>query len=109
MNLRRQHLCLRIVSAGPPIIPQDRAGSADRDKLMAALLATDTSAGPAKLYLGGHLSFDKTGRRANPVSRMLQREGTRSSRGGETPGIYKVPTRAVVNRFTARPRRCVKR
>ncbi len=50
----------------------ERAGSADRDKLMAALLATDTATGPAKLYLGGHLSFDKTGRRANPVPAVFQ-------------------------------------
>jgi len=50
----------------------ERAGSADRDKLMEALLATDTKEGPAKLFLGGHLSFEKNGRRANPVAGVFQ-------------------------------------
>jgi branched-chain amino acid transport system substrate-binding protein len=50
----------------------ERAGSPDRDKVMAALLATDTTTGPAKLFLGGRLHFDKNGRRADPVPALFQ-------------------------------------
>ena len=50
----------------------ERAGVVDRDKLMAALMATDTSDGPAKYYLGGHLKFQSNGRRANPVPAVFQ-------------------------------------
>ncbi|HWL80463.1 MAG TPA: ABC transporter substrate-binding protein [Roseomonas sp.] len=50
----------------------ERAGKADRDALMTALLATDTSEGPAKLFLGDRLKFEKTGRRANPVPAVFQ-------------------------------------
>lgn len=50
----------------------ERAGKADRDALMAALLATDTAEGPAKLFLGERLRFEKTGRRANPIPAVFQ-------------------------------------
>lgn len=50
----------------------ERAGKADRDALMAALLATDTTEGPAKLFLGERLRFEKTGRRANPIPAVFQ-------------------------------------
>ena len=50
----------------------ERAGSADRDKVMAALLATDTTTGPAKLFLGGRLHFESNGRRADPVPALFQ-------------------------------------
>ncbi len=53
----------------------ERAGSADRDKVMAALLATDTTTGPAKLFLGGRLRFEKTGRRADAVPGLFQWKG----------------------------------
>lgn len=50
----------------------ERAGAADREKLMAALQATDTSTGPARYYLGGHLSFQPNGRRTDPVPAVFQ-------------------------------------
>jgi branched-chain amino acid transport system substrate-binding protein len=50
----------------------ERTASTDRDKVMAALLATDTTTGPAKYFLGGHLSFQPNGRRANPVPAVFQ-------------------------------------
>jgi branched-chain amino acid transport system substrate-binding protein len=50
----------------------ERARSADRDKLMAALLATDTTTGPARLFIGGRLRFDKNGRRADAVPALFQ-------------------------------------
>ncbi|MFB9971619.1 ABC transporter substrate-binding protein [Pseudoroseomonas cervicalis] len=50
----------------------ERAGRADRDALMQALLATDTTEGPAKLFLGERLRFEPNGRRANPVPAVYQ-------------------------------------
>lgn len=50
----------------------EQAGSADRDKVMAALLATDTLDGPARYYLGGHLKFEPNGRRAAAVPAVFQ-------------------------------------
>jgi len=50
----------------------ERAKSTDRDAVMAALLATDTSEGPAKLFLGGHIRFEKNGRRADAPPGVFQ-------------------------------------
>ncbi|MCO5091012.1 ABC transporter substrate-binding protein [Bosea sp. (in: a-proteobacteria)] len=56
----------------------ERAKSADRDALMAALRSTDTSdpQGPAKFFLGERLRFDETGRRMDaPVAVMQWQDG----------------------------------
>jgi branched-chain amino acid transport system substrate-binding protein len=50
----------------------ERAGSLDRDKLMQALLATDTSTGPADYFVGGKLRFDPTGRRIDAPVALFQ-------------------------------------
>lgn len=50
----------------------ERAGKADRDALMAALLATDTTGGPARFFLGERLRFEKNGRRADAVPAVFQ-------------------------------------
>ena len=50
----------------------ERAGSADRQKVMAELLATDTATGPAHYFLGGHLAFEPNGRRRDAVAGIFQ-------------------------------------
>lgn len=49
-----------------------RAGGTDRDKVMAALLATDTTTGPAQYFLGDRLRFQPNGRRRNAVAGVFQ-------------------------------------
>jgi branched-chain amino acid transport system substrate-binding protein len=53
----------------------ERAGSADKAKVMAALRATDTSSGPAKYYLGDKLAFDTNGRRIGGAVGLIQWQG----------------------------------
>jgi branched-chain amino acid transport system substrate-binding protein len=50
----------------------ERAGSADKDALMKAILATNTSTGPADYFCGGTLSFDAEGRRENAPVALFQ-------------------------------------
>lgn len=50
----------------------ERVGSTDREKLMAALRATDTDKGPAHYFLGTHLKFDNTGRRIDAPVALFQ-------------------------------------
>lgn len=50
----------------------ERAGDANREKVMAALLATDTTEGPAHYFLGKRLHFQPNGRRADPVTGVFQ-------------------------------------
>ncbi len=50
----------------------ERAASVDRDKVMAALLATDTTTGPAQFFLGDHLAFEPNGRRKDAVAGIFQ-------------------------------------
>lgn len=50
----------------------ERAGSADRAKVMAALRATDATSGPAEYYLGDRLAFDETGRRIGGAVGLIQ-------------------------------------
>lgn len=50
----------------------ERAGSADKAKVMAALRATDRKDGPADYYLGDKLAFDKDGRRIGGATGLIQ-------------------------------------
>jgi branched-chain amino acid transport system substrate-binding protein len=50
----------------------ERAGSADREKVMAALRATDTDSGVARYYLGDRLKFDDAGRRVGGATVIVQ-------------------------------------
>jgi branched-chain amino acid transport system substrate-binding protein len=50
----------------------ERAGSADREKVMAALHATDTDSGVARYYLGDRLKFDEAGRRIGGATVIVQ-------------------------------------
>jgi branched-chain amino acid transport system substrate-binding protein len=50
----------------------ERAGSTDKDALMKAILATNTSTGPADYFCGGTLSFDAEGRRENAPVALFQ-------------------------------------
>ena len=50
----------------------ERAASAVRDKLMAALRATNTSGGPANYFVGGNLRFDENGRRMDAPVALFQ-------------------------------------
>ena len=50
----------------------ERAADTDRQKIMAALLATDTTEGPAHYFLGTRLRFERDGRRADPVAGVFQ-------------------------------------
>ena len=50
----------------------ERAGSTNREKVMAALRATNTTEGPAKYYLGDKLAFDDQGRRIGGTVGILQ-------------------------------------
>lgn len=50
----------------------ERARSADRDKVMAAMLATDTTTGPVRYFLGNRLSFLPNGRRAQNIVALFQ-------------------------------------
>ena len=50
----------------------ERAGSADKAKVMDALRATDTTSGPADYYLGDKLAFDATGRRFGGAVGLIQ-------------------------------------
>lgn len=53
----------------------ERAGSADKAKVMAALRATDRKDGPAEYYLGSKLAFDNTGRRVGGATGLIQWQG----------------------------------
>ena len=53
----------------------ERAGTADKAKVMAALRATDTTSGPANYYLGDKLAFDDTGRRIEGAVGLIQWQG----------------------------------
>lgn len=53
----------------------ERAGSADRDKVMAALRSTDATTGPADYYLGDRLAFDDSGRRLGGAVGLIQWQG----------------------------------
>ena len=50
----------------------ERAGSTDRHKVMGALLATDTTGGPGRYFLGDRLSFLPDGRRAQDPVALFQ-------------------------------------
>ncbi len=50
----------------------ERAASTDRDKVMAELLATDTTTGPAQFFLGDRLQFQPSGRRKDAVAGVFQ-------------------------------------
>lgn len=50
----------------------ERAASADRRKVAAALRAIDISDGPAKLFPDGHLSYDEKGRRKGAKISIVQ-------------------------------------
>jgi len=50
----------------------ERAGTTDKDALMKAILATNTSTGPADYFCGGTLSFDAEGRRENAPVALFQ-------------------------------------
>jgi branched-chain amino acid transport system substrate-binding protein len=50
----------------------ERAGSVDREKVMAALRATDTDTGVARYYLGDRLKFDDAGRRLGGATVIVQ-------------------------------------
>jgi branched-chain amino acid transport system substrate-binding protein len=53
----------------------ERAHSADHDKVMAALHATDRSDGPASFYLGDRIAFDADGRRLGGSVGLIQWQG----------------------------------
>ena len=50
----------------------ERAGSADKAKVMSALRSTATNAGPADYYLGDKLAFDDKGRRLGGAVGLIQ-------------------------------------
>jgi branched-chain amino acid transport system substrate-binding protein len=50
----------------------ERAGSRNRDKVLAALKATDTAVGPARYFLGDRLAFDGKGRRLDAPIALFQ-------------------------------------
>jgi len=50
----------------------ERAGTTDKNALMKAILATNTSTGPADYFCGGTLSFDAEGRRENAPVALFQ-------------------------------------
>lgn len=50
----------------------ERAGSADKGKVMAALKSTATTSGPADYYLGDKLAFDDKGRRIGGAVGLIQ-------------------------------------
>ena len=50
----------------------ERAGSADKAKVMAALRATNTTSGPSSYYLGDKLAFDDKGRRIGGAVGLIQ-------------------------------------
>ena len=50
----------------------ERAHSTDREKVMEQLRATNTNAGAARYYLGGHLKFDSEGRRIGAPTVLVQ-------------------------------------
>jgi branched-chain amino acid transport system substrate-binding protein len=53
----------------------ERAGSADKAKVMAALRSTATTGGPADYYLGDKLAFDENGRRLGGAVGLIQWQG----------------------------------
>jgi branched-chain amino acid transport system substrate-binding protein len=53
----------------------ERAGSTDKEKLIAALRATATTTGPADYYLGDKLAFDDKGRRLGGAVGLIQWQG----------------------------------
>ena len=54
----------------------ERVASTDRDTVMEAILATDTTTGPADYFVGGSLSFDEKGRRLDaPVALFQWQDG----------------------------------
>jgi branched-chain amino acid transport system substrate-binding protein len=50
----------------------ERTGSTDKDKLMEAIRATNTSTGPADYFVGGTLRFDENGRRLDAPVALFQ-------------------------------------
>ena len=50
----------------------ERVGSTDKDKLMDAIRATNTSTGPADYFVGGSLRFDDAGRRLDAPVALFQ-------------------------------------
>ncbi len=50
----------------------ERTGSVDKDKVMEAILATNTKTGPADYFCGGSVSFDKDGRRLDAPVALFQ-------------------------------------
>jgi branched-chain amino acid transport system substrate-binding protein len=50
----------------------ERAGSTDKEKVMAALRSTATTTGPAEYYLGDKLAFDHNGRRLGGAVGLIQ-------------------------------------
>jgi len=50
----------------------EKAGSADRRKVAAAIRAMDTTSGPAKYFPGGRLKFEENGRRAGAALLIVQ-------------------------------------
>ena len=53
----------------------ERAASTDKDKVMEAILATNTTTGPADYFCGGSLRFDNTGRRLDAPVALFQWQG----------------------------------
>lgn len=53
----------------------ERASSADKDKVMAALRSTSTTSGPSDYYLGDKLAFDDKGRRLGGAVGLIQWQG----------------------------------
>jgi branched-chain amino acid transport system substrate-binding protein len=66
----------------------ERAGSADREKLMEALRATNTMAGPAEYFIGGSLRFDDTGRRMDAPVALFQWQNGRPVTVYPEPDAY---------------------
>jgi branched-chain amino acid transport system substrate-binding protein len=50
----------------------EKARSADRKKVAAAIRAMDTTAGPARYYAGGRLKFEDNGRRTGAALMIVQ-------------------------------------
>jgi branched-chain amino acid transport system substrate-binding protein len=55
----------------------ERAKTADREALMDAILATDTTEAPVDCFLGARLVFEKTGRNPSNAPVLFQWQGGR--------------------------------
>jgi branched-chain amino acid transport system substrate-binding protein len=50
----------------------ERVGGVDKDKIMEAILATNTKEGPARYFVGGSVRFDENGRRVDAPVALFQ-------------------------------------